>query len=48
MTAVLTLIEPATGSFLDRQQGRTLPASIKIVRVAAISARRQGKLVIDV
>eukprot|EP00978_Attheya_sp_CCMP212_P020543 scaffold58951_cov50-Attheya_sp.AAC.2 len=40
--AVLTSIAPATGSFLDRQQGRTLPISIRIVRVAEISAQRLG------
>eukprot|EP00978_Attheya_sp_CCMP212_P023991 scaffold74665_cov57-Attheya_sp.AAC.1 len=40
--AVSTSIAPATGSFLDRQQGRMLPVSIWIVQVPVISAQRQG------
>eukprot|EP00978_Attheya_sp_CCMP212_P043298 scaffold280075_cov31-Attheya_sp.AAC.1 len=40
--AVSTSIAPATGSFLDWQQGRTLPISIRIVRVAELSAQRLG------
>jgi hypothetical protein len=48
MMAVSTSIAPVTGSFLDRQQGWMLPASIQIVQVAAILARRKGKLVIGV
>eukprot|EP00978_Attheya_sp_CCMP212_P037334 scaffold175132_cov65-Attheya_sp.AAC.1 len=39
---VSTLIAPATGSFLDRQQGRMLPpVSKKIIRVVQISEQRQ-------
>eukprot|EP00978_Attheya_sp_CCMP212_P020624 scaffold59225_cov26-Attheya_sp.AAC.1 len=40
--AVLTSIAPATESFLDRQQGRTLPIFIRIVPVADILAQRLG------
>eukprot|EP00978_Attheya_sp_CCMP212_P027835 scaffold94183_cov43-Attheya_sp.AAC.1 len=40
--AVSTSIALATGSFLDRQQGRTLPISIRIVWVAEILAQRLG------
>eukprot|EP00978_Attheya_sp_CCMP212_P007746 scaffold18037_cov60-Attheya_sp.AAC.1 len=39
---VLTSIVPATSSFVDWQQGRMLHVSIRIVRVTAISAQRQG------
>eukprot|EP00978_Attheya_sp_CCMP212_P022257 scaffold66137_cov65-Attheya_sp.AAC.2 len=40
--AVSTSIALATGSFLDHQQGRTLPASIWIVWVVATLAKIQG------
>eukprot|EP00978_Attheya_sp_CCMP212_P015905 scaffold41187_cov43-Attheya_sp.AAC.1 len=46
--AMSTSIAPATGSFLDRQQGQTLPASIRIIWFADILARRQGGMLATV